>query len=207
LSASLLAHLAIAAVVALLLSPPPATIAPAAVPVRLIFVAASTAVDPPPSQPPEPAENPLDAVVTDVAPPAFQPPQHPARAAKPRAKLQNSPSLSPAAADARSAPAPAVAVPVSPPAATRDVVPIVQPAPVYPPTARRQRLEGEVVLRVDVDEDGLPSAVAVQRGSGSVALDEAAMVAVKRWRFAPALSNGRPIVASVAVPVRFRLTD
>lgn len=79
------------------------------------------------------------------------------------------------------------------------------PAPVYPESARRQRQEGVVWLRVEVSERGDALAVAVGQSSGHLALDEAAMSAVRDWKFVPARQGTRPVAARVEVPVRFRL--
>jgi periplasmic protein TonB len=79
------------------------------------------------------------------------------------------------------------------------------PAPGYPDAARRQRQEGTVYLRVLVSASGRPNQVLVAGSSGVSSLDEAALRAVRRWRFKPARQNGRPISAWVRVPVRFKL--
>jgi protein TonB len=79
--------------------------------------------------------------------------------------------------------------------------------PVYPEPARRRGWEGRVVLRVLVDVTGLPTDVAVGTSSGYRMLDDAAIAAVRRWRFEPARFAGVPVIASVNVPVTFRLTE
>lgn len=80
------------------------------------------------------------------------------------------------------------------------------PLPSYPLAARRQGLEGRVLLRVEVDASGRPTAVAVQDGSGHGILDRAASRAVSGWRFTPATHGGRPAAGTVEVPILFRLT-
>ena len=79
------------------------------------------------------------------------------------------------------------------------------PAPVYPESARRQRQEGVVWLEVEVSERGDALAVVVGQSSGHPVLDEAAMAAVRNWKFVPARQGARPVAARVEVPVRFRL--
>lgn len=79
------------------------------------------------------------------------------------------------------------------------------PAPRYPPLARRMRQEGKVVLRVLVDAGGGASRIEVRDSSGSDVLDEAALDAVKRWRFLPARRGAQPVAAWVFVPVTFTL--
>lgn len=79
------------------------------------------------------------------------------------------------------------------------------PAPVYPPMSRRRGEQGEVRLLVAVSADGVPERVEVRQSSGYARLDEAAVRAVKEWRFVPARRGDRPVAASVVVPVAFRL--
>lgn len=78
------------------------------------------------------------------------------------------------------------------------------PAPIYPPAALRRGDGGTVVVRVEVTADGSPDGVALIQRSGSRALDRAAMQAVRRWRFQPALRNGQPVAASLDVPFDFK---
>ncbi|WP_206667309.1 energy transducer TonB [Candidatus Methylobacter oryzae] len=79
------------------------------------------------------------------------------------------------------------------------------PAPSYPPVSRRLGEEGVVLLQVQVNTDGAPESVQLQTGSGSSRLDQAALEAVKNWRFTPAKRGNQPVSASVVVPVRFSL--
>jgi protein TonB len=77
-------------------------------------------------------------------------------------------------------------------------------SPMYPPEARAQGLEGQVVLEIVVAADGtVASARAVQRlGLG---LDDAAIEAVKRFLFAPATREGRPVPIRMRWLMEFRL--
>lgn len=79
------------------------------------------------------------------------------------------------------------------------------PAPKYPSIARRLGEEGLVLLNVQVTADGAAGSVELQTGSGSRRLDEAALEAVKKWRFVPAKRGDQAVSASVVVPVRFSL--
>ncbi len=81
------------------------------------------------------------------------------------------------------------------------------PPPSYPFSARRRGQEGEVILRVLVNELGAAVRVDLRRSSGYRNLDNAAAEAVAEWRFIPASSNsGEPMPAEVDVPIVFRLT-
>ncbi|MBF0185820.1 MAG: energy transducer TonB [Magnetococcales bacterium] len=81
------------------------------------------------------------------------------------------------------------------------------PKPFYPPFARRQGVEGVVLLTVEVDTSGLPLSVTVKKGSGHEMLDRAALQAVQQWHFVPAQRAGVAVRAVVEVPVSFQLTD
>jgi protein TonB len=79
--------------------------------------------------------------------------------------------------------------------------------PVYPPHCRRLGIEGVVRLRVLVDVDGRPEDVSVAATSGERLLDDAALDAVRTWRFEPARRDGVPMRAWAIVPIRFQLLD
>ncbi len=76
--------------------------------------------------------------------------------------------------------------------------------PEYPDEARKAKYQGVVVLRVDIDSHGAPTAVEIVRALG-LGMDDRAAAAVSRWRFTPALENGKPVPASILVEVAFRL--
>lgn len=80
------------------------------------------------------------------------------------------------------------------------------PAPAYPRTALKDRLEGTVLLQVHVDTEGRPVAVDIARSSGHRVLDQAAQQQVMRqWRFRPAMQDGQTVEAIGLVPVAFSL--
>ncbi|MCX8099735.1 MAG: TonB family protein [Geminicoccaceae bacterium] len=81
------------------------------------------------------------------------------------------------------------------------------PLPRYPTAARRRGIEGTVTLDVLVSAEGLPERVAIARSSGSGLLDEAALEAVRRWRFRPARRGTEAVEGRVTVPVTFRLIE
>ena len=72
------------------------------------------------------------------------------------------------------------------------------PTPVYPRAARRHHIEGIVMIRVDVDDDGVAIRCAVLTTSGCTLLDDAALRAARQWRF-----DGGPGV--IDLPFRFEL--
>ncbi|HRG15818.1 MAG TPA: energy transducer TonB [Pseudomonadota bacterium] len=80
------------------------------------------------------------------------------------------------------------------------------PPPRYPSRAITRHMEGDVLLRVTVGNDGRPEAIEVQQSSGHAVLDRAAVDQVrKRWRFRPLIVNGLPSRAIGLVPIRFSL--
>jgi protein TonB len=88
-----------------------------------------------------------------------------------------------------------------------EVAYLYNPQPDYPSAARRLHLEGNVMLRVLVDESGRPGEMRVQSSSGIAALDAAALAKVRTWRFTPAKDDGATIAHWVDIPIRFHLED
>ncbi|MCI2262791.1 TonB family protein [Xanthomonas indica] len=81
---------------------------------------------------------------------------------------------------------------------------IDMPPPKYPDEAVRAGVSGKLVLLVDVDVHGTPSGVRVlDHGSGSAALDAAAVTAAWKWRFSPAIAHGRAVASRLKIPVAF----
>ncbi len=79
--------------------------------------------------------------------------------------------------------------------------------PVYPPSSRRAGEEGTGMFRVLVDQKGRPSQVEVLKSSGFPRLDEAAMQAIRKWAFKPAMQGGAAVQSWTRVQVAFRLEN
>ncbi|MDB5410104.1 MAG: TonB family protein [Rhodospirillales bacterium] len=79
--------------------------------------------------------------------------------------------------------------------------------PDYPAEARRRGQQGRALLRVEVSAAGAATDVRLVASSGYPVLDEAALTAVREWRFDPATVDSRPVEGAVEVPIRFRLDD
>lgn len=167
-----------------------------------------------------------------AAPPP-PPPKPPPRRAPPRPEIARAPALpiprfepapvpAPAAEAVPPAPPgppeprqepPADAAPAPPVVAAREVTTppdyraayLRNPPPAYPAAARRSGEEGTVTLRVLVSAEGMPKRVALERSSGSSALDLAALQGVQQWRFVPARRGDEAREAEVLVPIVFRL--
>lgn len=80
-----------------------------------------------------------------------------------------------------------------------------QVTPVYPLAARRERREGEVLLKIQILESGRIGALTIFRSSQSPDLDAAAIDAVRQWHFEPAIRNGTAIRQVALLPIRFNL--
>ena len=78
-------------------------------------------------------------------------------------------------------------------------------APVYPAELRKRQVEGKVILAVEVKASGAVGRIVVREGSGSQGLDNAAMKALRKWKFAPASRDGRKVASTVLQPVNFAL--
>ena len=76
--------------------------------------------------------------------------------------------------------------------------------PVYPEFAKRNKLQGTVVLEVEVLKDGSIRDIRVRRGVGG-GLDEAAIEAVRKVRFQPGKSSGQAVDCLVIIPVEFKI--
>jgi protein TonB len=78
--------------------------------------------------------------------------------------------------------------------------------PNYPPAAHAKRIEGTVILSVLISETGVVSDVKVLRGAGGTSgLNEAAVTAMKKWKFSPAVKDGKRVKVWVTYPVVFKL--
>ena len=81
------------------------------------------------------------------------------------------------------------------------------PLPNYPTLSKRLNEQGKVAVRVHVTPSGLPDQVELQKTSGYPRLDNAAMEAIKRWRFVPARQGNETVAAWVIVPMPFTLEN
>ncbi len=122
------------------------------------------------------------------------------------------PPAAPAPQPAAASAAPAAAVPVPAVPAPAPIVPpsfnaayLDNPAPEYPADSRRRGQQGKVLLHVLVGVAGTADKVEIRTSSGFDRLDEAALEAVRRWRFVPAQQGNSPVAAWVLVPIRFSL--
>ena len=102
---------------------------------------------------------------------------------------------------------PALVAETLPPAVASGIEYIRAPQPAYPVLSRRAHEEGKTLLRVLVNERGLPEKAEIQQTSGSARLDEAARQAVLNALFKPYMDNGKPTAMYALVPIRFQINS
>ena len=81
---------------------------------------------------------------------------------------------------------------------------LLKKEPEYSEAARIAKLQGTVLLGIDVGTDGLAYNIHVIRPLGE-GLDEKAIEAVSQWRFQPGMKNGQPVAVQATIEVNFRL--
>lgn len=169
-------------------------------------------IAPPPPPPPSAPAVPKAAQLSAPAPRVIVPPlpqlsvapSEPTITVPPPAAVA-APSAVAAVAPA-SSPAPAVAAAPSAPRTMTSVEYLRAPQPVYPSISRRLGESGTVMLRILLNDKGVPEQVTVQKSSGFANLDEAGRQAALRALFKPLIDNGKAVPAFVIVPVNFQLS-
>jgi protein TonB len=106
-------------------------------------------------------------------------------------------------------------VPVTPPDPPRPVAPvrvadlpvvprkIVDVRPQYPEIARAARVEGTIIMEAVLDPSGRVTQIRILRSVPM--LDQAAVDAVRQWRYTPSLYGGHPVFVLMTITVRFTL--
>jgi len=161
----------------------------------------------PAAPPPPPVPVPVPKIVLArpkpllTAAPTPQPvaPSFTAAPPEPEPVAEPTPVAAVAAPAVAAAPAPARDIPAS------AVQYLQAPVLAYPRLSRRAGESGRVLLRVFIDEAGLPAQLRVQSSSGYPRLDEAAIAAVQKARFKPYSENGRPMAGWALIPLSFDL--
>ncbi len=80
------------------------------------------------------------------------------------------------------------------------------PPPIYPQAAKNDGIQGIVLLLVEVSPEGMARSTKISESSGYSLLDSSAKNAVSLWKFIPAVYYGKPVSASVLVPIEFKLS-
>src|ERR1700674_588078 len=82
---------------------------------------------------------------------------------------------------------------------------IVQVHPEYPPLARQTRIQGQVQIDAILDEQG--NVIEMKIISGPPLLYQAALDALKKWKYEPTYLNDQPIAVQMIVTITFQLTQ
>lgn len=158
-------------------------------PIEAVFIPEQTQAEP---EPPTPVKPEMDQVMPTE---------------QPMPELQFEEPIAPPAETAIPASDNAIAATEATGAIAQDLKASNRVEPTYPSASRRAGEEGTVRLKVLVDEKGRPRDVAVANSSGFARLDQAAMEAVRKWRFVAATDGTNPISAWTQVAITFRLTS
>ena len=78
--------------------------------------------------------------------------------------------------------------------------------PSYPPIAQQKKIEGTVIIGVLVSERGEVAEAKVLRSGGGGGLNEAALTAVRKWKFRPAVKEGKRVKVWMTYPIVFKLS-
>lgn len=77
--------------------------------------------------------------------------------------------------------------------------------PKYPAKAKRQGLEGHLLISAVISLEGKIADISVKKSSGHRLFDRAAIKAIAKWKFHAASRHGIKEVASIELPIRFQL--
>lgn len=160
-----------------------------AAPIEAVFIPEQTEVEP---EPPVPVKPEIDQVMPTE---------------QPMPELQFDEPIAPPSETAIPASENAISASAAAGAVAQDLKTSNRVEPTYPSASRRAGEEGTVRLKVLVDEKGRPRDVTVANSSGFARLDQAAMEAVRKWRFVAATDGTNPITAWTQVAITFRLTN
>ena len=139
---------------------------------------------------------PLPLIAVAPSEPTITPPQPTRTEAAPVAT---------AAPAAPAAPAPSPPAPATP-RTVSSVEYIKAPQLIYPNLSRRLGESGTVVLRILINEKGLPEQILIHKSTGYTNLDEAGRQAAQRALFKPMVENGKAVPVYVLVPLTFQLS-
>ena len=80
---------------------------------------------------------------------------------------------------------------------------VSSPHPVYPPMAKQANVEGDVLVSAEIDAAG--NVVQAKAVSGPMFLQQAAVDAVRQWKYEPATLDARPSSTHINIKIQFRL--
>jgi TonB family protein len=78
-----------------------------------------------------------------------------------------------------------------------------QTPPEFPEPMLRARIDGKAIVALIVDSSGKPQQVQCEEATHPLFAD-AAVKAVKKWRFKPATKGGQAVASNLSIPIEFR---
>jgi TonB family protein len=84
---------------------------------------------------------------------------------------------------------------------------ITKVTPAYPADMKEQRQEATVVLQATISKDGVPQSLSVETTDVNRSFIDAAIEAVKQWRYRPTLLNGEPVEVITNITINFTLSQ
>jgi len=82
--------------------------------------------------------------------------------------------------------------------------------PQYPLEAVRAKQSAKLLMKVLVDEKGLPKSIALDSSDPpelAQVFSQASIDAIKTWRFNPGIKDGKPSAGYIKVPIDFVISD
>lgn len=90
------------------------------------------------------------------------------------------------------------------PCASTPPRPTFTPDPKYPSEARKKHIEGKVLMEATIGTDGAAHDVQIVKSLGH-GLDEESINALKKWKFRPAMREGKPVAVKIKVEMAFKM--
>lgn len=81
------------------------------------------------------------------------------------------------------------------------------PKPKYPLSSRRKKEEGTVIIKVYINNTGIAEKWELHKSSGYAKLDTEALKVIKKAKFTPASSDGKPVSSHINLKITFDLKD
>ncbi|MBK6406582.1 MAG: energy transducer TonB [Holophagales bacterium] len=86
----------------------------------------------------------------------------------------------------------------------KEPVELTRVQPTYPEEARKNKVQGQVILKAVINEKGIVTKVEAVESPDQM-LTEAAIEAVKKWTYKPATKKGKPVKVHLTITVAFKL--
>lgn len=89
-----------------------------------------------------------------------------------------------------------------------DTIPLVRINPIYPRRAAERRIEGWVVVKFSINEQGMVESPEVVDAEPRGIFESAAVRAIRKWRYKPKIEGGKPVKRhGISVKLTFNLED